>query len=199
MLFGGLGTCLFAGPVLAADSAAADPAAAGDLAEVVVTGFRAPASSAIDTKRNRRHRRCDQGRGHRQVPGPQPGRIAAAHSRRGDRPRRRRRPHITVRGLGPTSPACASTAWKRSPPPAAPIAPAATTARAASTSTSSPPSCSTASQCASRPRPTWKKVARCHRRPRHLPAVRLQRAGVRRLRARPATTTWPGRAIRAPR
>jgi len=50
--------------------------------------------------------------------------------------------NITVRGLGLTSPACASTASRRSPPPAAPTARAATTARAASTSTCSLPSSS---------------------------------------------------------
>ncbi len=52
MLLGGLGTCLFAGPVLAADAAPAAAGAAGELAEVVVTGFRESLRSAIETKRN---------------------------------------------------------------------------------------------------------------------------------------------------
>ena len=42
--------------------------------------------------RGQRHRRRDQGRGHRQVPRHQPGRGAAAHPGRRDRPRRGRGP-----------------------------------------------------------------------------------------------------------
>ncbi len=43
--------------------------------------------------RGQRHRRCHHGRGHRQVPRHQPGRVAAAHPGRRHRPRRRRGPH----------------------------------------------------------------------------------------------------------
>jgi hypothetical protein len=59
-------------------------------ARSIVTGLRAALESALNAKRRTmRHRRRHQGRGHRQVPRHQPGRITAAHSRRGDRPRRR--------------------------------------------------------------------------------------------------------------
>ena len=57
-----------------------------------------------------------------------------------------------------TSPASASTASRRWPPPAAPTARAAPTAAAASTSTSSPPSCSASSRCARARRPRSTKA-----------------------------------------
>ena len=84
--------------------------------------------------------------------------------------------------LAATSRACASTASRRWPPPAAPTARAAPTAAAASTSTSSRRSCSTRSRCARarRPKSTRARSARpstC-RPPRPFDYRRLRRGGL---------------------
>ena len=73
---------------------------------VTVTGFRGSLEKALEMKRSEDRRgRCDRRRGHRQLPGPEPGRIAAAHPGRVDRPRRRRRPqHLGARPGPPVHP-----------------------------------------------------------------------------------------------
>ena len=77
-------------PVAQAEQTSQDEAATGD--DIVVTGIRASARALDrDQAQFRRRRRRDLGRRHRQVPRHQPGRIAAAHHRRVDHPRQRRR------------------------------------------------------------------------------------------------------------
>ena len=70
--------------------------------EIVVTGFRGSLEQALQLKKTSRGlRRHHPGRGHRQVPRPQPLRIDPAHPGRGPAARRRRGPRDLGAGPGP--------------------------------------------------------------------------------------------------
>ena len=89
--------------------------AAQSLDTVTVTGLpRQPRKGAGHQARRERRGRCHRRRGHRQVPRPQPGRIAAAHPRRGRSPATPAKAATSrCAASARTSPACASTAWRR--------------------------------------------------------------------------------------
>ena len=129
-----------------------NPQAQEPTADIVVTGFR----QSLERRAQREARlgvggRCDRRRGHRQVPRPEPRRIAPAHPRHLDPARRRRRPRDhrprPRRAIHPRPRQRAGDGRhldrrRRRP-----------TATARSTSTSSPPSCSTRSSSTRPPRP----------------------------------------------
>ena len=168
--------------------------------DIVVTGFRASLTAALERQARRdRHHRRHQGRGHRRLPRQQPRRIDPAHSGRRHQPRPGRRPqHHRARPRPGLHPRAHQRHRGRSARPAAPTPAAAPTAAARSTSTSSPPSCSTRSRCARPPRPMSRKARSappsiCRRRGRSTIATTSPSSA----RRRSATTTSPTRSTRA--
>ena len=81
-------------PLPQGEGAAQDATPENEEGAIVVTGFRNSLTrrASAPSARTPASSTSSSRRGHRQVPRHQPRRIAAAHSRRGDRPRRRRGP-----------------------------------------------------------------------------------------------------------
>ena len=180
-----LAGCGTAWSVQAQEAQAQASAPQEEVEEVVVTGFRASLSAALDDKRaSAAAIDSIHAEDIAKFPDTNLAECDAAHLRRGHHRDAGEGRNISVRGLGPHFTRVRINGIERRAPPAAPTARAATTAPAASTSTSSRRSCSTASRCARARRPTSTRARSAPPSTSHRAPVRFPTASMVALRPR---------------